>query len=206
MQPLLLRGAVTGHASSTQMAQAAYTLLQRCVVEKGVGGIAADIGGDNHLNVVIADYAPHVRCDRTATPGPPWNSCLAIVADMVATRDRKVFGDKGRDPRVEVKLPSFYKASKFDPSLKFNTDADRWHTEMGTDSVALSDIQSMRGVRLQSRSPESQRVRLGMRFGKPCLRCLLCAFGLRVKVGKHSVWVSTQSECSSRIEGTKRRV
>ncbi|KAL9132616.1 MAG: hypothetical protein Q9175_006206, partial [Cornicularia normoerica] len=102
VQPLLLRGAVTGHASSTQIAQAAYTLLQRCVVEKGVGGIAADIGGDNHLNVVIADYAPHVRCDRSATPGPPWNSCLAIVADMVATRDRKVFGDKGRDPRVEV--------------------------------------------------------------------------------------------------------
>lgn len=44
MQPLLLRGAVTGHASSTQLAQAAYALYQRCVVEKGIGGIAVDIG------------------------------------------------------------------------------------------------------------------------------------------------------------------
>ena len=135
------------------MAQAAYALYQRCVVQRGIGGIAADIGaslifllqvrmlcrvffseglarcllrtlvnpffstgGDNHLNIVIADYAPNVRCDRTPTPGPPWESCLAIVADMVATRDRKVFGDKNRDPRVEVNLPFFYKAGTFDPS------------------------------------------------------------------------------------------
>lgn len=98
--------------SSTQIGQAAYALFQRCVVEKGVGGIAADVGGDNHLNVVIADYAPQVRCDRTATPGPPWASCLAIVADMMATNVRKVFGDKSRDPRVEVNLPHLFKASK----------------------------------------------------------------------------------------------
>ena len=44
VQPLLLHGAVTAHASSTQMAQAAYALFQRCVVERGVGGIAVDIG------------------------------------------------------------------------------------------------------------------------------------------------------------------
>lgn len=44
MQPLLLRGAMTGHASSTQLVRAAYTLFQKCVVEKGLGGIAADIG------------------------------------------------------------------------------------------------------------------------------------------------------------------
>lgn len=44
VQPLLLIAAVTGHASSTQMVQAAYTLLQTCVVGRGLGGIAADIG------------------------------------------------------------------------------------------------------------------------------------------------------------------
>lgn len=98
--------------SSTQIGQAAHALFQRCVLEKGVGGIAADVGGDNHLNVVIADYAPQVRCDRTATPGPPWASCLAILADMIATKVRKVFGDKSRDPRVEVSLPHVFKASK----------------------------------------------------------------------------------------------
>lgn len=69
-------------------------------------------GGDNHLSVVIADYAPNIRCDRSATPGPPWESCLAIVADMLATKDRKVFGDKSRDTRVEVNLPHLFKASK----------------------------------------------------------------------------------------------
>ena len=69
------------------------------------------LGGDNHLNVVITDYVPQVRCDRTAAPGPPWESCLAIAADMAATMDRKVFGDKSRDPRVEVNLPHYFKAS-----------------------------------------------------------------------------------------------
>ena len=78
------------------------------------------IGGDNHLNVVIANYAPHVRCDRTGPPGPPFQSCLAIVADMIATRDRAVFGVKSRDPRVEVNLPRIYKASK-PRSLNFHT-------------------------------------------------------------------------------------
>lgn len=70
------------------------------------------LGGDNHLNVAIADYVPNVRCDKTATPGPPWESCLLIIADMTATRDRKVFGDKRSDPRVEVNLPFVLKASK----------------------------------------------------------------------------------------------
>ena len=69
-------------------------------------------GGDNHLNVVVADYAPNVRCDRTATPGPPWESCLYIVSDMLATKNREVFGVKSRDARVEVNLPRFFKASK----------------------------------------------------------------------------------------------
>ena len=73
---------------------------------------APPLGGDNHLSVVIADYAPNVRCDRTATPGPPWVSCLVIVSDMAATKDRKVFGEKSRDPRVEVNLPYFFKASE----------------------------------------------------------------------------------------------
>lgn len=72
-------------------------------------------GGDNNLNVVVADYAPHVRCDRSPTSGPPWKSCLSIVADMKATRDRQVFGDKNRDPRVEVHVPQIYKASGFNP-------------------------------------------------------------------------------------------
>ena len=53
----------------------------------------------------------------------------------------------------------------------------------------------MLGAKLLSRLPESQRVRLGMRFGRPWLRYLLCAFGLMARVGKASVWVSTLCEC-----------
>ena len=89
-------------------------MFQRCVVERGIGGIAADVGGDNKLNVVIADYEPRVSCDRTAVKGPPWESCLLISLDMEASKERMVFGNKAADPRVQVNLPMFYKASMFD--------------------------------------------------------------------------------------------
>lgn len=143
VQPLLKPGLETARASSKQMGQAGYTLFQRCVVEKGLGGIANNIGvsffllkllwrfldfffvkernpdshlrqsgGDNNLNVVVSGYEPHVRCDKSSAKGPPWESCLLILADMAATWDRKVFGVKSQDARVEVNLPFYYKASE----------------------------------------------------------------------------------------------
>ena len=44
VQPLLKEGAIIGHASSQQIGQAAYTMLQACVVERGMGGMAYNIG------------------------------------------------------------------------------------------------------------------------------------------------------------------
>lgn len=88
-------------------------VFQQCVVGRGVGGIATNVGGDNRVDVVIGSYEPRVRCDRTAVKGPPWESCLLINADMRASRARRVFGDKRADPRVEDNLPFTYKASMF---------------------------------------------------------------------------------------------
>ncbi len=53
MQPLLLHGAASGHASSTQIGQAAYIVFQRCVVERGHGGIAADIGASFSVFLLV---------------------------------------------------------------------------------------------------------------------------------------------------------
>ena len=44
VQPALIRGMTTGLATSTEIGRAAYTIFQRCVVEKGLGGIADMIG------------------------------------------------------------------------------------------------------------------------------------------------------------------
>lgn len=57
VQPQLLRGAVTGRASSTQIRQAAYTLFERCVIEKGIGGIAADIGACSFSSQSLPEMA-----------------------------------------------------------------------------------------------------------------------------------------------------
>ena len=53
MQPLLKVGAETARASSKEMGEAGYTLFERCVVEKGLGGIAADIGASSSLQFFV---------------------------------------------------------------------------------------------------------------------------------------------------------
>ena len=44
VQEILRQGAISGRASATEIGQAAFTLLQACVVERGMGGIAHNIG------------------------------------------------------------------------------------------------------------------------------------------------------------------
>lgn len=44
MQPVLRPGKQSAQASSEQVGNAAYTLLHECVIKRGVGGIAANIG------------------------------------------------------------------------------------------------------------------------------------------------------------------
>ncbi|KAM0796442.1 hypothetical protein BDR22DRAFT_525996 [Usnea florida] len=44
IQPFLKENVVSGHASSTEIGQAAYTTFQLCVVQRGVGGVASNIG------------------------------------------------------------------------------------------------------------------------------------------------------------------
>lgn len=58
VQPFLSAGAISGKASATEIGQAALITLQTCVIERGMGGMAFNIGGDNKVNVAIADYKP----------------------------------------------------------------------------------------------------------------------------------------------------
>ena len=44
VQTILKKGALFGHASSTEIGQAAFTMLQVCVVERGMGGLAFNLG------------------------------------------------------------------------------------------------------------------------------------------------------------------
>ncbi|CAF9924440.1 hypothetical protein IMSHALPRED_006196 [Imshaugia aleurites] len=103
-------GVTVGRASSYEIGQAAYTMLQTCVVERGMGGMAYDIGGDNNINVAITDYKPNVKCDSTSTPGPNWNSCVSVFVNMKATKQVRVFGSYG-DPDVEEQLPLVLEAA-----------------------------------------------------------------------------------------------
>ncbi|KAF6227108.1 hypothetical protein HO133_008549 [Letharia lupina] len=114
VQPVLSAGAISGKASPTEIGQAALVTLQTCVIERGMGGMAFNIGGDNKVNVAIADYKPpNVKCDTTSTPGPAWNSCVAIVVNMRATKQARVFGYSG-DPSVEEELPLVLEGSSID--------------------------------------------------------------------------------------------
>lgn len=53
MQPVLKIGSETALASPTQMGEAGYTLFQSCVVERGLGGIATNIGVSSSLKPLL---------------------------------------------------------------------------------------------------------------------------------------------------------
>lgn len=44
VQPVLKQDAIFGHASPSEIGQAACTMLQTCVIERGMGGMAMNIG------------------------------------------------------------------------------------------------------------------------------------------------------------------
>ncbi len=62
------------------------------------------LGGDNNINVAIANYKPNVKCDSTSTTGPAWNSCVQVFGNMRASKKFRVFGS-AEDPGVEEILP-----------------------------------------------------------------------------------------------------
>ena len=44
VQSVLKDGAISGRASASEVGHAAFTVLQTCVIERGMGGMAFDIG------------------------------------------------------------------------------------------------------------------------------------------------------------------
>ncbi|KAL2040475.1 hypothetical protein N7G274_006918 [Stereocaulon virgatum] len=119
IQVLLKPGKMSGHMSSTELGQAAYTLFEACVVRSGYGGIASNPGGDNNLEIAIASYNPNVRCDTSRTPGPPWRSCVNIFGDMRADKDPVVFGQRGLE--AQWRLPFFLRSVDARCSVKVDS-------------------------------------------------------------------------------------
>ena len=127
IQLVLVDGAASGHASSTQFGTAALTIIRQCVVKYGYGGFASKFGesnnqdlptktksytcatgGDNNLDVIVSSYKPNVKCNQAAAP--PWSSTVAIFAGMPATKTLVVFGRTGTG--VDLPIPYFLKAGK----------------------------------------------------------------------------------------------
>ena len=71
------------------------------------------IGGDDKVQVKIAKYEPDVKCDTSATPGPPFHSCFGIFSNMRANTRTRVFGDYDQ-PGVEEHLPYTLEAGKWE--------------------------------------------------------------------------------------------
>lgn len=65
----------------------------------------------------MASYNPNVRCNSLS--GPPWRSCVGILANMHADKYRQTFGHLP-DERVQVQLPFTYEAGETFHSLRLN--------------------------------------------------------------------------------------
>ena len=67
----------------------------------------------------MADYKPHVKCDSTSTPGPPWNSTAAIFTNIRTSKQFRVFG-RSDEENVEEVVPLVLEARKMSiaPAIK----------------------------------------------------------------------------------------
>ncbi|KAL2048691.1 hypothetical protein N7G274_000603 [Stereocaulon virgatum] len=98
-----------GRVSATQIGRAGFTIFDTCVKHYGYGGIAANIGGDNNLEVAIASYKPNVKCARNTFTRPLWRSCVDLFTLMRADRDIISFGQR-KVEGVDVQLPFVIKS------------------------------------------------------------------------------------------------
>lgn len=104
VQPLLIDGAISARASTNQVRNAAAAIRRRCASGGQLqGGIATNIGGDNHLAVIIAAYQPtsEIRCRGLFLP---MESCENVLEDMPTTTETEVFGPL-TDSTAQVHLP-----------------------------------------------------------------------------------------------------
>ncbi|KAL6718482.1 hypothetical protein ACLMJK_004573 [Lecanora helva] len=122
IQMVLDANAESGHVTSTQFGEAALVVYRECVVKYGYGGIASNIGGDNHLSVVISSYKPQFTCSQNTAP--PWRAVVHIFAGMLASKRKQSFGRKGK-PNLDVELPFEYKAFEGSARLLIDSTDDR---------------------------------------------------------------------------------
>ena len=66
--------------------------------------LKARLGGDNHVAVVLAPYAPNVYCEGADVPFSR-EACSAIERGMQADERPRVFGDERSDPQVDEPIP-----------------------------------------------------------------------------------------------------
>ena len=85
-----------------------------------------NLGGDNKVEVVIADYKPNVKCDQTSTPGPPWNSAVSIFSNMRASKQFRIFGKPG-EADVQETLPLVLEAGKTSVARAMNPKSREQH-------------------------------------------------------------------------------
>lgn len=69
------------------------------------------LGGDNNINVAIANYKPNIKCDTNSNTGPSWDSCVTIFVNMRANKRARIFGF-AEDPLVEEALPFILEGCK----------------------------------------------------------------------------------------------
>ncbi|KAL8738329.1 MAG: hypothetical protein Q9181_000872 [Wetmoreana brouardii] len=104
---VLKDGATKGQAKYADILKSGRDLLFNCA-QRGVGGIATDIGTDGALGLIMTSYVPRVECDAEV-PVPPIGNCKNNLIDRMMTSSvQKYFGNKrDRYGRPDIILPKF---------------------------------------------------------------------------------------------------
>ncbi|KAL8661063.1 MAG: hypothetical protein Q9202_005935 [Teloschistes flavicans] len=92
-----------GSAKWSEIAKAAVDMYFGCVVPKGEGSVAMDIGKDQTLGLIMTSYTPRVTC-LSVRDVPTIANCKTILNKMYTSPIPRVFGFPGK-VKPDVPLP-----------------------------------------------------------------------------------------------------
>ncbi|KAI4241351.1 MAG: hypothetical protein LQ352_007471, partial [Teloschistes flavicans] len=84
-----------GSAKWSEIAKAAVDMYFGCVVPKGEGSVAMDIGKDQTLGLIMTSYTPRVTC-LSVRDVPTIANCKTILNKMYTSPIPRVFGFPGK--------------------------------------------------------------------------------------------------------------
>ncbi|KAI4100669.1 MAG: hypothetical protein L6R37_005332 [Teloschistes peruensis] len=137
----------SGRAKWSEIAKAAVDMYFGCVVPKGEGSMAMDIGEDKTLGLIMTSYTPRVTC-LSVRDAPPIVNCMTILDKMFTSPIPRVFGIPGK-AKPDVPLPKLMQEAQKQCQFIVRTTDAQAHEDWSSWYEIWEAVQALIGMCVQ---------------------------------------------------------